>query len=194
MGVVGNSSPYYNIIISYKNKKVLLRERKRHTALRVASTRYVVPVAGTPILGSDLDWGGVPAPSPSWDLTWMGRGYLPLCPPTPAPPHPGIWPGWGGGTCPAPHPGSDLDGGYLPCPHSPCHGIWPGWGVPDPPLPCPLSWDLSWMRGRYLSPPDLGRGTPPPISWMVVPPPPGRGVNWHTNWNYYLPSSFGCGR
>ena len=32
-----------------KNKKVLLRERKRHTAHRVASARY-----------ADLSWGGVP--------------------------------------------------------------------------------------------------------------------------------------
>ena len=44
------------------NKKVLLRERKRHTARRVASTRYAVPVGATPpppVLGSDLD-GEVP--------------------------------------------------------------------------------------------------------------------------------------
>ena len=39
------------------NKKVLLRERKRHTARRVASTRYTAPI-------------GVPLPS--WDLTWTG--------------------------------------------------------------------------------------------------------------------------
>ena len=59
------------------NKKVLLRERKRHTAHRVASTCCAVPVGGTPCpdLGSDLDvgylpfrsWMGVP---PSW--SWMG--------------------------------------------------------------------------------------------------------------------------
>ena len=40
-----------------KNKKVLLRERKRHTARHVASTRCVVPVGGY--------------------LPWVGGGYLP---------------------------------------------------------------------------------------------------------------------
>ena len=50
--------------ITLENKKVLLRERKRHTARCVASTRYAVPVGGTPrppVLGSDLD-RGVPPP------------------------------------------------------------------------------------------------------------------------------------
>ena len=46
-----------NIYNFYFNKKVLLRERKRHTARHVASTRYAARVRGTP---------------PSWDLTWMG--------------------------------------------------------------------------------------------------------------------------
>ena len=46
-----------------KYKKVLLRERKRHTDRGVASTRYAAPVGGTPspILGSDLEGGYPPA-------------------------------------------------------------------------------------------------------------------------------------
>ena len=48
------------------NKKVLLRERKRHTTRRVASTHYAVPDGVYPL---------------SWDLTWTpfpgldGGGY-----------------------------------------------------------------------------------------------------------------------
>ena len=55
------------------NKKVLLRERKRHTARRVASTRYAVGGGGVPTLGGGRvstfpGGGGVPT---------LGRGYLP---------------------------------------------------------------------------------------------------------------------
>ena len=76
---------YFNV-----NKKVLLRERKRHTARRVASVCHAIPVGGTyagggvPTLG-----GGVP--------TLVG-GYLPWWGST--------YPGGGGGTYPG--------GGYLP--------------------------------------------------------------------------------
>ena len=45
---------------SMQNKKVLLRERKRHSACRIASTRYAVLVGG--------GGGGVPA---------LVGGYLP---------------------------------------------------------------------------------------------------------------------
>ena len=58
------------------NKKVLLRERKRHTARRVASTRYAVLVGvGVPTLGGGyLPWwgGGVPTPGGGWG-TYLGR-------------------------------------------------------------------------------------------------------------------------
>ena len=48
---------------SVDNKKAPLRERKRHTARRVASTRHAVPVVGTsPVLTWDLD-RGVPHPA-----------------------------------------------------------------------------------------------------------------------------------
>ena len=41
----------------HRNKKVLLRECKRHTASRVASTRYAVPVGRTPPPNPDLGPG-----------------------------------------------------------------------------------------------------------------------------------------
>ena len=47
-----------------KNKKVLLRERKKHTAHRIASTRCAVLYPG----GGYLPWPGVPK---------LERGYLP---------------------------------------------------------------------------------------------------------------------
>ena len=76
------------------NKKVLLRERKRHTARRVASTPYVVltwvpPCQGTP-----------PAGYPPI-LTWSG-GYLTWVPPGRVPPHQGIPPGGPGRVPPPP--------------------------------------------------------------------------------------------
>ena len=56
------------------NKKVLLREHKRHIARHVASTRYAVPVGGTPtVLGPDLERGGGVPPS----QVWMGRVLFP---------------------------------------------------------------------------------------------------------------------
>ena len=72
------------------NKKVLLHERKRHTIRWVASTRYAVPVGGTP----------------PWNLTWMG-GVPPPCPAPPilgsdldrGYPLPPTWT-WKGGTLP----------------------------------------------------------------------------------------------
>ena len=45
---------------SVTDKKVLLRERNRHTAHRVASTRYAVPVGGTFLSRSQVRMGGVP--------------------------------------------------------------------------------------------------------------------------------------
>ena len=93
----------------------------------------------------------------------------------------GIWPGWG--VPPAPHPGI-WPGWVVLTPHP---GIWPGWWVP-PAHPPILGSDLD--RGYHPPtwegmPPhlDLGRGYPPawtwkgypplpPVSQMVVPPPP----------------------
>ena len=62
------------IVLIHTNKKVLLRERKRHTDRRVASTRYAAPGGG----------GGVP---------WAGAPMLGGTPGQ-APPLPGGYPGW----------------------------------------------------------------------------------------------------
>ena len=81
-------------IKNYNNKKVLLRERKRHTDRRVASARYAVPVGGgVPTLG-----GGVPTLVGGVPTLVGGGGYLPWTG--------GTYSG-GGGT----YPGG---GGYLP--------------------------------------------------------------------------------
>ena len=63
------------------NKKVLLRERKRHTNRRVASTPYAVPVGGGG--GRYLPWVGggylpwVGCTYPGWGVPTLGGGYLP---------------------------------------------------------------------------------------------------------------------
>ena len=113
------------------DKKVLLRERKRHTALRVVSASFPDGWGrgGTP---SNLGWGGVPGnpllildgvpPSAEWgtphpDLEW---GYLPSRP------------GWGT------PPLSGPEMGYPPPPSA-------EWGIPHP--------DLGWGTTPNL---DLG--------------------------------------
>ena len=70
------SSVLKNKIHSH-NKKVLLRERKRHTARRVASARSVA-VSGAGSTPSRLGWGGVPYPQdwgtpPPPERTWEQR-------------------------------------------------------------------------------------------------------------------------
>ena len=130
------------------NKKVLLRECKRHTACCITSTRYaalsnpdlvggyhrywVPPWDGVPPnlgWGTPLRWGtlqtwdGVPPP----DLGW-GTPYLDL--------------GWG---TPLPRPG-------MGNPHRPGMGYLPP--------------DLRWGT----PPPDLGWGTPLPRPGMGYPP------------------------
>ena len=106
------------------NKKVLLREGKMHTARRVASTRYPVPVGLPPILTSDLTWMGVP---PSW---WQGvspsqvrTGGFPSSSPDGGVPH--LRSGWG-----YPHQQHLIPliltwDGVPP-------GIGTGWGYPSP--------------------------------------------------------------
>ena len=172
------------------NKTVLLRERKRHTARRVASARYTALSpdrgGGYPFPGPGRGWGGgYPFPGPG---RGGARGY-----PLPR----SRW-GWVGGT-PFPDPG----GGYS-LPRSRWKGGGRGYtpprsgkGVPPPhpnwtwewvPVPlCPPCLDL----GRGYPPPhlDLGRRYPPTYQPDGVPPPQMR-----TDWKYYLPPSFGCGR
>ena len=59
------------VIIIYYNKKVLLRERKRHTARRVASAHYAALSNGWGGTPSRPGWGGVPwAPPHHPDLEW----------------------------------------------------------------------------------------------------------------------------
>ena len=110
------------------NKKVLLRERKRHTTRRVASTPYVVltgypPWQGTPQPGyPPLAGPGRVPPPPGW--TWQGT------PAARVPPQPGYPPGWTWqGTPPARVP--------------PRSGYPPGQGTPParvPPRPGYPSW------------------------------------------------------
>ena len=100
-------------------KKVLLRERKRHTTRRLASTRYAVPAGGTPILGSDLGGcSGYPllrqGKTPVWGTPFPGGGY----------PFPG-------GRYPLPRPGKGVPPtwtweGCTP-PLGPGKGVPPAW-------------------------------------------------------------------
>ena len=92
------------------NKKVLLRERKRHTARRVASTPYVVltgypppprvpPWQGTPPAGYPPWQGTPPGRVPPWQGTpWLGTPRqgtpLPGYPPRQGTPLPGYPPSW----------------------------------------------------------------------------------------------------
>ena len=151
-------------ILVFANKKVLLRERKRHTACRVPSTHYAVPVGGgTYLAGGYLPWPGGTYPGWGWYLSWPG-GYLPwLGVPTLAGRVPTLaggylpWPGgylpWLGGV-------PTLAGGYLPWlggtypgqgGNYPCQGVtYPGWGGTY------LGWGGTY-HGRYPPRPDLGR-------------------------------------
>ena len=130
------------------NKKVLLRESKRHTACHVASAHYAALSNG----------GGLGTPPPSSP----GQGQVPL-PPT-------IQTWSRGGTPDTPHH-PDLARGY----HATIQ-TWDGvstnhpdlgWGTPDPPRPgmgCPPprpGMGYSPPRpGMGYSPQDLGWGTP----------------------------------
>ena len=78
------------------NKKVLLRERKRHTARRVARARYAALMVG----------GGRGSTYP--DLGFVGYPWVP------SPPHPDLGPhlDGGGGIQATPHP--DLGWWYPP--------------------------------------------------------------------------------
>ena len=127
------------------NKKVLLRERKRHTARRVVSTPPVVLT-------------GHPTPA-GYPPSWPGLGGYPTCVPPIL-----TWPG-----------GYPVRGGYPTwvCPILTCRGApylhsrvpppiltWPGGislpGYPPPSSVPPLSWP-----GRV----------PPSWTWLGTPPP-----------------------
>ena len=139
------------MIIQFTYKKVLLRERKRLTARRVASARYaalspdmggggsvphpVMDGRGYPIQSWTGD-GGTPSSLGQWVpiQSWMREGV----------PHPVL----DGGV---PHP--VLDGGGVGTPSS------FGWGYSSHP-------DLGWEYPRL----DLGLGTPPHPDLGWVPP------------------------
>ena len=152
------------------NKKVLLCERKRHTARPVASTCCAVPVRVSthPDLGPDLScpdlgWGT----SPSWDgvppvLTWDGVPYL-------------------------------ADRGVPPSFPTLDTLILLNWGGVSP----ILTWDLTWMGGYPLSwpwmgyLPILGWGTPcPDLGWGTLSGWQG-GTPFLPNRGYPHPSQLG---
>ena len=168
------------------NKKVLLRERKRHTTRHVASTHYAGLVGGG-TLGTPPAWIWVGVPGvpphqmdgvpPTW--TWVGgtqgtpntrwMGYPP--PPGPGWGVPWIPPSAGWGT-----PHHQLDG--VP-PHHQLDGVTPtiswmgypppsaGWGTPHHQLDGVPAPSAGWDTPHQLD------GVPPPtISWMGYPPPP----------------------
>ena len=151
----------------YGNKKVLLRERKRHTARHVGSTPYVV-----------LSW--LTPPPGGW--TWP-----PLLVAGPDPPRGGwTWPLPGSWTWPPP-----LAAGPDPPPLGswtwppPCNWTWPppaagpdppdNWTWPPPPRQLELSPPGNWTWQLELTPPPLAADLTPPGSWTWHPPPPPAG-------------------
>ena len=97
-------------MLSYVNKKVLLRERKRHTARRVASARYAALSSG---------WGGYPIPGWGVPQSGLDGGWYP------PPHHPDQ------GT--PPHHTNLAGGGDSPLPSRPGMGHPPWLGYPPPP-------------------------------------------------------------
>ena len=130
-GISGHTvsfNPNYGLFLfeSNINKKVLLRERKRHTARRVVSTPSVVLPRVPPPGGGT--WPGYP---PGGYRTWVPpRGYQ-----TRVPPRGGTGPGYPPGGYRTQVP--PREGGYwtwVP----PWGGTWPGyppWGGTRTPLP-----------------------------------------------------------
>ena len=149
-----------------RNKQVLLRERKRHTACCVASTCYAVPVGGNP---------------PSLDLTWTGGtpfqvlgGGVPLPRSGQGGPPSQVWTG---GTCSqvwmvgTPFPSLDrgVTPGYLPSAR---------WGCPPslrwgPPPPIQTRKDGGAPVRKDGGTP-IGKNGIPPICQMGYPSPPRR--------------------
>ena len=141
-------------------KKVLLRERMRHTARRLASTCYVVPLGGTP-----------PPPSRSQVRTGGGRGY-PL--PDPGEGYPLPRSRLGGHPFPGPDGGTSFPGPGGVGVSNPADGGTPVMGVPPV-----QTWEggtppPTWTWEGYLPPQSRpGKGVPPhPISGWGTPPPP----------------------
>ena len=146
------------------NNKVLLRERKRHTARRVASARYAAlspdERGGGGCTHPVLDWGGYTICCvASACYAGGGGGIYPIqswwgvSHPVMAPPTIQTWPG---GYPRYPPPYRPGQGGTPGTPHHPDLG----WGTPPPPS------DLGWGTPH----PDLEWGTPTIQTWDGVVP------------------------
>ena len=141
---------------TFPNKKVLLRERKRHTARRVVSTPSVVlpgypPQAGYPPI---LTWlgGGVPDQGTPWPGYPPGQGTPPArVPPSQGTPWSGYPPSWTWqGT-----PRLDLAGYPPSCPMA----FWEmlqsimGYGYPPLWLPHGILGNIAKHYGIWVPPP-----------------------------------------
>ena len=135
-----------SLAINTCNKKVLLRERKRHTACRVASTPYVVLTGYPPGQGTPQGTPQAGYPQPGYPL-----------PPARVPPLPGYPPpGYPLARVP-PWPGSPQPG-YPPArvpPNWTCQGTPPGWTWQGTPPAAP------WHSGKCCKA-LWDMGTPPP--------------------------------
>ena len=135
----------------WNHKRVLLRERKRHTVGRVSSTRYAGLVEGTPLSG-----------------IWPGRGYCPTWTWKGVPPAwawegvtpPRTWT-WEGG-----NPHLDLGKGY---PH-----LDLGRGTPPPPPPsgpgkgvAPL-WQMWQLTLAYVFVFTVAQGDPKQVQYRGI--------------------------
>ena len=135
------------------HKKVLLRERKRHTARRVASARYAGGGGGYPVPGprgggphAKSGGGGVvPSPRSGWGGGTKSEGGTPSQ----------VWVGGGtkseGGT-----PSQVLGEGGIPS--------RPGWGVYPGGVPPSQTWD------GVPPPSQIWDGVPPSQTWDGIPP------------------------
>ena len=161
-GIDGRNKAFLKIIF---NKKVLLRERKRHTARHVASTHCAT------LSNPDLIQGGDPVPGLGGNGPRSEGGYLVpgLGGPGPGPEGGVTWSQvWGG--CPVPGLGGYPIQGLGGCPV-------PGLG--GYPIPGQGGYPIQTWSGGYSGYPpylDLGWGTPLPGPGMGYPPLPRPGI------------------
>ena len=134
----------------FKNKKVLLRERKRHTACRVASTPYVVLTGYPPRQGTPPSQCTPMVRVPPWPGYPSGHRVPPWpgYPPARVPPLArGVPPGQG--TPPA------GPGRVPPLPHGILGNVAKHYGIRVPPS-CPMAfWEMLQSIMRYGYPPPL---------------------------------------
>ena len=182
------------------NKKVLLRERKRHTTRRVVSTPSVVltgyppHLTGYPPRGGTRTWTW-PGTPPGGTRTWTWPGYPPGG--VPGPPSGGYPDLDLTGYPPGGVPDWVPPGGVPGPPGGVPDQVPPRGGVPGPPLggyPVRYPPGGGTRTWTWLGTPPGGTRPPPTASWhsgkcckalwdMGTPP----GVDRQTKWNYYLP-------